>query len=56
MNRSAVAGKPLAATNIRVSYGQREVLHGVRICVEPGQVHALLGANGSGKSTFSSKC
>jgi ribose transport system ATP-binding protein len=42
----------LVGTGIRAGYGPREILHGIDISVQPGEIHALLGANGSGKSTF----
>jgi iron complex transport system ATP-binding protein len=42
----------LAARSLRLSYGRREVLHGVDLVVPPGAIVALLGPNGSGKSTF----
>lgn len=38
---------------IRKSYGAIEVLHGVDLDVRPGEVVALLGENGAGKSTVS---
>jgi ABC-2 type transport system ATP-binding protein len=36
---------------LRKSYGQREVLHDVSFAVESGEVFALLGPNGTGKTT-----
>lgn len=36
---------------LRKSYGGREVLHGIDLCVRRGEIFALLGANGAGKTT-----
>ena len=41
----------LRVENLRAAYGEIEVLHGVDLTVEKGQIIALLGANGAGKST-----
>ena len=41
----------LAVENLHAAYGEIEVLHGVNLMVEKGEIVALLGANGAGKST-----
>lgn len=41
----------LAADRIVTRYGATQALHGVSLSVERGQIVALLGANGAGKST-----
>lgn len=42
----------LSAIGLRKSYGAREVVSGVDIAIQPGEVVGLLGASGSGKSTI----
>jgi lipopolysaccharide export system ATP-binding protein len=46
-----VTGPLLAARGLRKRYGDREVLCGVDLHVEPGEVVGLLGPNGAGKTT-----
>jgi branched-chain amino acid transport system ATP-binding protein len=47
-----VNGKPLLAVEaIRVGYGKMDVLHGVSLAIQPGEVVAIIGPNGAGKST-----
>ena len=46
----------LELRNVRAGYGTIDVLHGVDLCLEPGQVYALLGPNGAGKTTTLSVC
>ena len=41
----------LKAVNLHKSYRKKEVVRGVNITVEPGQVVGLLGPNGAGKTT-----
>ncbi|MBK4217428.1 sugar ABC transporter ATP-binding protein [Paracoccus caeni] len=42
----------LALQNVSKSFGPIQVLHGVDLALEPGEVHALIGENGAGKSTI----
>ncbi|ROQ89787.1 ABC transporter ATP-binding protein [Desulfosoma caldarium] len=41
----------LQLVDLHVKYGQIEVLHGIQITVNPGEIVTILGANGAGKST-----
>ena len=41
----------LKATNLHKSFGKREIVRGVTMEVEPGNVVGLLGPNGAGKTT-----
>jgi branched-chain amino acid transport system ATP-binding protein len=41
----------LRVENLRVKYGNIEVLHGVSLEVNQGEIVTILGANGAGKST-----
>jgi ATP-binding cassette, subfamily B, bacterial len=53
--------KPVSADNItghlqlkdvRFKYGTREVLHGLNLTIEPGEMIGLVGPSGAGKSTL----
>jgi len=41
----------LAVTGLRGGYGDVDILHGVSLAVEPGQIVVIVGPNGAGKST-----
>ncbi len=41
----------LELAQLSAGYGQRPVLHEVDLCVEDGEIVAILGANGAGKTT-----
>jgi len=46
----------LRASNLRKSYGQREVVAGVELSIAPGECFGLLGPNGAGKTTTLRLC
>jgi phospholipid/cholesterol/gamma-HCH transport system ATP-binding protein len=42
----------ISVVDLRVSYGEREVLHGISFDVRKGETLVILGGSGSGKSTL----
>ncbi len=44
----------LSIKNLKVSIHGKKILNGVNLEVKPGEVHAIMGPNGTGKSTLAS--
>lgn len=44
-------GQRIALSDVHLSYGNHAVLHGLSLHVAAGEIYALLGGNGAGKST-----
>lgn len=43
----------LIIKNLHVSVEETEILKGVNLTIKPGEIHAIMGPNGTGKSTLS---
>ena len=54
MGTNKLAGEVpvISVVDLRVSYGEREVLHGISFDVLQGETLVILGGSGSGKSTL----
>lgn len=48
----ASSGAAISVSNLRVKYGEREILHGINFEVPSGETMVILGGSGSGKSTL----
>jgi Fe-S cluster assembly ATP-binding protein len=44
----------LDLVDVGLSVGSRTILHDLNLHVLPGEIHAILGTNGTGKSTLAS--
>jgi phospholipid/cholesterol/gamma-HCH transport system ATP-binding protein len=49
---SAEAAPAISVRDLRVKYGEREILHGISFDVPAGKTLVILGGSGSGKSTL----
>jgi phospholipid/cholesterol/gamma-HCH transport system ATP-binding protein len=52
MTAPGTTGAAISVVDLRVSYGEREILHGITFDVQHGETMVILGGSGSGKSTL----
>ena len=45
-------GTPIRFENVSFSYGEKAVLHDINLAIQPGQLVALIGRTGSGKTSL----
>ena len=46
------AGHHLVVENLSAGYGERTILDGLDLALEPGRITSIVGANACGKSTL----
>jgi subfamily B ATP-binding cassette protein MsbA len=51
--RPLKSGAEIQFDNVRFAYGDKVVLQDINLCIKPGQLVALVGASGAGKTTLS---
>ncbi|MFJ3310082.1 ABC transporter ATP-binding protein [Streptomyces sp. NPDC086549] len=51
MTENTQADAAVSVSDLRMSYGARDVLHGIDLTIRQGELFALLGPNGAGKTT-----
>ncbi|MBV9748649.1 MAG: ATP-binding cassette domain-containing protein, partial [Acetobacteraceae bacterium] len=53
---STAAGDALACSGVGVAYGATVALRDVTVGFTPRRIHAVVGQNGAGKTTFARVC